>query len=134
MDQIKKTKIIATLGPSTEDKEIIEKMILEGVDVFRINFSHSNYNKISDQIDIIRSISKKLGANTSILGDLQGPKLRIGEVSNNSEIKKGDNLVLSCKSVVILFNDLESKPSSSVLFKNLSIFPDESSLDLMASV
>ena len=80
MDQIKKTKIIATLGPSTEDKEIIEKMILEGVDVFRINFSHSNYNKISDQIDIIRSISKKLGTNTSILGDLQGPKLRIGEV------------------------------------------------------
>ena len=55
MDQIKKTKIIATLGPSTEDKEIIEKMILEGVDVFRINFSHSNYNKISDQIDILSS-------------------------------------------------------------------------------
>ena len=99
MDQIKKTKIIATLGPSTEDKEIIEKMILEGVDVFRINFSHSNYNKISDQIDSIRSISKKLSINTSILGDLQGPKLRIGEVSNNSEIKKGDNLVLSCKSL-----------------------------------
>lgn len=99
MDQIKKTKIIATLGPSTEKKEILEKMILEGVDVFRINFSHSNYDKISNQINTIRLISKKLGANTSILGDLQGPKLRIGEVANNSVIKEGENLILSCKSL-----------------------------------
>ena len=99
MDQIKKTKIVATLGPSTEKKEILEKMILEGVDVFRINFSHSNYDKISNQINTIRLISKKLGANTSILGDLQGPKLRIGEVANNSVIKEGENLILSCKSL-----------------------------------
>ncbi len=98
MNQIKKTKIIATLGPSTEDKEIIEKMILEGVDVFRINFSHSNYDEISNQVEIIRKINKKIGGNTSILGDLQGPKLRIGEVDKNTLIKEGENLILSCKS------------------------------------
>ena len=66
MDQIKKTKIIATLGPSTEKKGILEKMILEGVDVFRINFSHSNYDKISSQIDSIRGMCKKVVIKTAV--------------------------------------------------------------------
>ena len=80
MNIIKKTKIVATLGPATSSDEIIEKMILAGVNVFRINFSHADYNDVSERIRMIRRVDKKLNVNTAILGDLQGPKLRVGKI------------------------------------------------------
>ena len=89
MSFIKKTKIVATLGPSSSKPKIIEKMILEGVNVFRINFSHANYDLVKENIEIIRSIDKKLNTNSSILGDLQGPKIRLGKIEENCKILAG---------------------------------------------
>ena len=85
MKRIKKTKIIATLGPATSSAESIESLIKEGVDVLRINFSHSTHKEAESVIKEIRKINDSLSTNTAILADLQGPKLRIGEVSENTE-------------------------------------------------
>ncbi len=78
-----KTKIVATMGPASTPPEILEEMIKAGVDICRINFSHGNYEAVKSAIDTIRGINKKLKTNVGILADLQGPKLRIGEVENN---------------------------------------------------
>ncbi|MFL2577800.1 MAG: pyruvate kinase [Flavobacteriaceae bacterium] len=88
----KKTKIIATLGPASDKEEIIEEMILSGVDVFRINFSHAEHQDVKKRIQSIRKISKKLNSNTSILADLQGPKLRIGKVEADTTVAPGDQI------------------------------------------
>jgi len=90
MDFIKKTKIVATLGPSSSKPKIIEKMILEGVNVFRINFSHADYNLVKEKIEIIRAVDKKLNTSSSILGDLQGPKIRLGKIEEDCEISVGE--------------------------------------------
>ena len=90
MIERKKTKIVATLGPSTDTPQIIEKMILEGVDVFRINFSHADHSEVKNIIKMIREISEKTQSNTSILADLQGPKLRIGKVKEGVRVEPGD--------------------------------------------
>ena len=90
MIERKKTKIVATLGPSTDTPQIIEKMILEGVDVFRINFSHAEHSEVKNRIKMIREISEKTQSNTSILADLQGPKLRIGKVKEGVRVEPGD--------------------------------------------
>ncbi len=90
MSERKKTKIVATLGPSTDSPLIIKKMILEGVDVFRINFSHADHSEVENLIKIIREVSEKLQSNTSILADLQGPKLRIGKVEDGISLEPGD--------------------------------------------
>ena len=89
MNFIKKTKIVATLGPSSSKPKVIEKMILEGVNVFRINFSHADYDLVKEKIKIIRSIDKKLKTSSSILGDLQGPKIRLGKIQENCKILAG---------------------------------------------
>lgn len=95
MNVIKKTKIVATLGPATASEEVIEKMILAGVNVFRINFSHADYTDVSERIQMIRSVDKKLNTNTAILGDLQGPKLRVGKIEEGAVVKPGDRVVFS---------------------------------------
>ena len=77
------TKIIATVGPACENKETLRKMILEGVDVFRLNFSHGKHEAHKEVIDRIKEVNEELGTHTAILADLQGPKLRIGEVEDN---------------------------------------------------
>jgi len=92
MKRIKKTKIIATLGPSTCSRDSIEMLIKEGADVLRINFSHSTHKEAKSLINEIRNINKKLNTNTSILADLQGPKLRIGEIKSNVSLKNGDEV------------------------------------------
>ena len=97
----KKTKIVATLGPATSSKEVIKKMILAGVNVFRINFSHANYDEIKQSILLIRKIDKNLETNTAILGDLQGPKLRIGNIKENTFVRAGDEIIFSTDSPFI---------------------------------
>jgi pyruvate kinase len=85
------TKVIATLGPASESKDIIQKMINEGVDVFRLNFSHSTQDEHLKLINIIKDLNLALGTNVSILADLQGPKLRVGEVENDLlNLEEGD--------------------------------------------
>ena len=97
----KKTKVIATIGPSTKKPKVIEDMILEGVDVFRLNFSHCDYSEAEKNINLIRKLSQKYKINISILADLQGPKLRIGKIKKNCIVKKGEIITfLSYKSFV----------------------------------
>jgi len=95
MNIIKKTKIVATLGPATSSEEVIEKMILAGVNVFRINFSHADYSDVSDRIQMIRKVDEKLNTNTAILGDLQGPKLRVGKIEEGVVVSPGDEVLFS---------------------------------------
>ncbi len=101
MKKIKKTKIIATIGPSSSSSSIMEKMMIEGVDVFRINFSHAKHNEVKTIIKRIREVDKKLLLNTAIIADLQGPKLRIGRMRKNSSLKVGDKITIDCKSQLI---------------------------------
>ena len=92
MKKIKKTKIIATLGPATSSTDVIKKIIKEGVDVLRINFSHSSHEEAEILIKEIRKINSELNTNTSILADLQGPKLRIGEIIEGTSLDVGSEL------------------------------------------
>lgn len=86
-----RTKIISTLGPASTDKEVLKQMFIAGVDVCRLNFSHAGHNVHAKTIKIIRELNEELDTNVAILVDLQGPKIRIGEVENGSiEIKQGD--------------------------------------------
>ena len=86
----KKTKIVATLGPACSKREIIKDMIDAGVNVFRINFSHADYEDVKEKINIIRSLNDEFGYTTAILGDLQGPKLRVGVMEDGVIVNDGD--------------------------------------------
>ena len=101
MKKIKKTKIIATIGPSSSSSKTMEQMMLGGVDVFRINFSHAKHNEVKKTIKLIREIDKKLSLNTAIIADLQGPKLRIGKMKKNSSFNKGDKITIDSKSQLV---------------------------------
>ncbi len=90
----KRTKILATLGPQTSNPEMIEKLALEGANGFRLNFSHGNYEERDDQIRWIREVSQKIDKPIAILQDLQGPKIRLGVLKENTAVKKGDEIIL----------------------------------------
>lgn len=93
---MKKTKIVATLGPASSDREVIKEMMLQGMDVCRLNFSHGQHEDYKTIIKTIRSLNEELNKNTAILADLQGPKLRIGAVENDCfSVKPGDEVVFS---------------------------------------
>jgi pyruvate kinase len=85
-----RTKIVATIGPASESPKVLEAMIMEGVTVARLNFSHGDHETHARQLKTIREINKKMGANVAILQDLQGPKIRIGKLKHTVEIKEGD--------------------------------------------
>jgi pyruvate kinase len=91
---MKKTKIIATLGPVSESPEMIETLIKSGANVFRLNFSHGDHEEHGNRITNIRAISERLGVTVAILADLQGPKIRIGIYDGN--LKKNETVILSC--------------------------------------
>ena len=86
----KKTKIVATLGPAISNKDVLRKMMKAGVDVFRINFSHADYDDVTEKIKIIRELNEETGRYTSILADLQGPKLRVGVMGSEVVVGPGD--------------------------------------------
>jgi pyruvate kinase len=93
----KRTKIVATLGPACNTRNIIEKMIEAGVNVFRINFSHADYEDVKNKIQIVREINKKSDVHVAILADLQGPKLRVGKMSEKVKLKIGDHFTFTTK-------------------------------------
>lgn len=92
MPNTKKTKIVATLGPATSTKEVLKNMMQAGVNVFRINFSHANYDDVKQRIKMIRELNEKHGFSTAILADLQGPKLRVGKMKEEVVVSKGDKI------------------------------------------
>lgn len=91
----KKTKIVATLGPATSTKETLKAMLEEGVDVFRINFSHADYKDVEARIKMIRELNDELGYSAAILGDLQGPKLRVGVMKEDVVVQEGDEIIFA---------------------------------------
>ena len=92
----RKTKIVATIGPVTSAKENLIKLIQSGVNVCRLNFSHSTHEEHIEVIKNIREADKELGTHTAILGDLQGPKIRIGDVKdNNIELVPGAEIIIT---------------------------------------
>jgi len=111
----KKTKIVATLGPACSTREVIKDMIDAGVNVFRINFSHADYEDVQERIDIIRGLNAEFGYNTSILADLQGPKLRVGVMNEDVVVNPGD---------IITFQTSENIPGTAErVYMNYKEFP-----------
>ncbi len=91
-----RTKIVATVGPACDTYEKLLELVKAGVNVFRLNFSHGTHEDKAKIIEHIRNINKAEPYNISILADLQGPKLRVGEITNNSlEVKAGDILTFT---------------------------------------
>lgn len=91
----KRTKILATIGPASDSEEMIEKLINGGINGARLNFSHGSYQEHADKITKIREISARLGKSIAILQDLQGPKIRLGDlVDNRFDVVEGDEIVL----------------------------------------
>ncbi|WP_461532621.1 pyruvate kinase [Sinomicrobium sp.] len=115
MPNRKKTKIVATLGPATSRREILKDMMKAGVDVFRINFSHANYEDVTERIGMIRELNEELGYNTAILADLQGPKLRVGIMAEDVVVDKGDE--------ISFVTGKEFKGSREKVYMNYEAFP-----------
>ena len=91
----KRTKILATIGPSVFAPEKIEELIMAGVNGCRLNFSHGNYEERDEQIRAVRAAAAKKGRSVAILQDLQGPKIRLGEIAGNHfDVKHGDEVIL----------------------------------------
>lgn len=91
----KRTKILATIGPAVDSAEKIEEIIMAGVNGCRLNFSHGTYEKMDQFIEWIRAAAQKKGRAITILQDLQGPKIRLGQIQNNHhDIKTGDEIIL----------------------------------------
>ncbi len=97
--KLNKTKIVATLGPASKSRPMLKRLIIAGVDVFRINFSHANYKETTQTVCAIRALGAELGVHPSILGDLQGPKIRLGLVKNGVFVKKDDIIEITTKEI-----------------------------------
>ncbi|MBM3453380.1 MAG: pyruvate kinase [Bacteroidetes bacterium] len=98
---LKKTKIVATMGPSSMQKDVLKEMILDGLNVCRLNFSHGSHDDHLKTIEVIRELNDELGLNVSILADLQGPKIRTHEMENDSvELNPGHELLLVVDKVI----------------------------------
>src|ERR1700741_416526 len=96
-----RTKIVATVGPSCDTYEKLLQLVKAGVNVFRLNFSHGTHENKAQIIDYIRKINKTEPYNIAIVGDLQGPKLRVGEIEGGEmQIKAGDILTFTNEKVI----------------------------------
>ena len=93
MRRNRRVKILATLGPSSDSPEMIERLFNAGADVFRINMSHASHEKMKELHDSIRKVEAKVGKPIGILVDLQGPKLRLGDIKGekNQTEQRGRN-------------------------------------------
>lgn len=112
-----RTKIVATIGPASSPKEVLREMILAGTDVFRINFSHGSHEQHGQVIKTIRELNKELETFVPILADLQGPKLRIGEMENGS--------VMLETGKEIIFSTHEALGTAEKVFMTYQAFPHD---------
>ena len=94
---LNKTKIVATVGPASASKEMLRALIKEGVDVFRLNFSHGVHETHQKVIDAVRELNKELGTNVALLQDLQGPKIRVNEMEDGIELVPGQELIITTR-------------------------------------
>lgn len=97
----KKTKIVATLGPASSSREVLSAMLDEGVNVCRINFSHGTHAEIGETIDLVKALRADKNRSVAILADLQGPKLRVGTMTNNGVmLENGRSLVITTDDMI----------------------------------
>ena len=95
-----KTKIVATVGPASNNKAMLHALIKEGVDVFRLNFSHGKHEDHLSVINYVRELNAELGTNIALLQDLQGPKIRVNEMQPGIEIVAGQEIVITTREVL----------------------------------
>src|SRR5690606_2798684 len=95
-----KTKIVATVGPASNSKDILRSLIREGVDVFRLNFSHGTHEDHLKVIKYVRELNEELGSTVSLLQDLQGPKIRVQEVQPDTVLERGQELGITTKQLL----------------------------------
>lgn len=114
-----KTKIVATVGPASNSKEMLRALIKEGVDVFRLNFSHGSHEDHLKVIQFVRELNQELGTNISLLQDLQGPKIRINEMQPNIVIERGQDLTITNRE--LLGNNEIASTSYKTLPKDVKI-------------
>ena len=97
---MKRTKIVATIGPSSSSKETLKEMIIAGMNVCRVNFSHGSYEDHKKVINSIRELNEELGSHVAILGDLQGPKIRTGVMQKSGvRLNKGDTIIVQTDNI-----------------------------------
>ncbi|UCD88746.1 MAG: hypothetical protein JSW04_09775 [Desulfobacterales bacterium] len=96
-----KTKIVATIGPSSKGKSVLKKMISSGMNVARLNFSHGTYEEHTHVINTIRSLSRSMNRPIGIILDLQGPKIRTGRLKDGKLLllKKNGKIKITTKKV-----------------------------------
>lgn len=93
---LKRTKIVATLGPASSSVEVLKEMYYKGLNVCRINFSHGDHSIHGDNIKRVKQVNEELHSNIAVLADLQGPKLRVGEMKDGGcEITNGDEIIFT---------------------------------------
>ena len=85
----RKAKIVATIGPASHKEEILERLVHAGMNVARMNFSHGTHEQHAERIALIRKVSGRLGVPIGILQDLQGPKIRVGELPEIIQLSEG---------------------------------------------
>ncbi len=90
----RKAKIVATIGPASDSEEVLEALILAGMNVARLNFSHGTHEEHAERIEKIRCVSKKLNLPVGILQDLQGPKMRVGKLEDPVQLEQSEKVVL----------------------------------------
>jgi pyruvate kinase len=95
-----KTKIVATVGPASNNKDMLRALIKEGVDVFRLNFSHGSHEDHLKVIRAVRELNNELGTTVSLLQDLQGPKIRVQEMQPDTVIERGQQLIITTKQLL----------------------------------
>src|SRR5215218_1701640 len=96
----RRTKIIATVGPASWKPAVLEQLVEAGADVFRLNFSHAGRERQAETIEAIRGAAERVGREVAILGDLPGPKLRIGELRGDvAELETGTHVTLTPREV-----------------------------------
>lgn len=111
---MKKTKIICTIGPAVDEEAVLEKLILAGMDVARINFSHGNYQDQEPRIETVKQVREKIGKPVALMLDTMGPEIRIGKFKDGGiELKEGDIFTLITEDI------LGDKEKVSITYKNL---------------
>lgn len=112
----RKAKIVATIGPASQSEETLEKLILAGMNVARMNFSHGTHEQHADRIALLRKVSRRLSQSVGILQDLQGPKIRVGDLPEPVQLSEGEMVCLyvtgtippedGCKHIPVDFRQL----------------------------
>src|SRR5215510_15485936 len=90
----RKAKIVATVGPACQSEEVLENLVQAGINVARMNFSHGTHGQHAERIALLRKVSERLGVSIGILQDLQGPKIRVGELDEPIQLSEGETVTL----------------------------------------